>query len=87
MNNLQELPKFTTSYDEEFKDYYHFKSGKVMAMSEVSDELNKQAEENEDLKARIAELELWIECAIKPDLQIPEWVRVSATSLLRRSDA
>ena len=45
MNNTQELPKFTTSYDEEFKDYYHFKNGKVMAMSEVSDELNKQAEE------------------------------------------
>ena len=57
MNNTQELPKFTTSYNEEFKDYYHFKNGKVMAMSEVSDELNKQAEENEDLKARITELE------------------------------
>ena len=33
---------------------------------------------------RIAELELWIECAIKPNLQLPEWVRVSATSLLNK---
>jgi len=32
---------------------------------------------------RITELELWIECAIRPDLKIPEWIRVSASGLLR----
>ena len=47
--------------------------------------------QNEDLRnnlvkarERIAELELWIEYAVKHDLQMPEWIRNSAACLLNK---
>lgn len=65
---------------EHYKSYYQ----DFIKNSTDCDSINKLVSKYKKQQKRIAEFELWIECAIKPELQIPEWIRVSASSLLKR---
>ena len=84
MNKLYRQVKLT---DEEHDDFVFphimaMTGEKLHSKAEIAEELGVRDKRIAELKARVAELELWIEYAVKHDLQMPEWIRNSAARLL-----
>jgi hypothetical protein len=75
---MSDLPLFKTTADVEIRDLKE-------RLSNANEQLEILGLQSKKKSERIAELELWIEYAVKHDLQMPEWIRNSASCLLNNS--